>query len=145
MPGTDKKAHSGPQTPVFDLVALKKYGAPMREPTAVLISCKSTKGQPKDIEIRLLSDESEKIRKLLPGWQVFGALVNLGNPTSEDFQNRNDIRIWTQQDLQAILHARDYKYIDQFLWTPPWHWNRGTENLWWNMYKAHHKDLFPNE
>ncbi len=142
LPGTDKKSHSGPQTPVFDLVALD-FGSPMHNPKAVLISCKSTINQPKDIEIRLLSNESEKVRKLLPGWQVFGTLVNLGEPTADDFQNRNDIRIWKQSDLQAILHARDYKYIAQFLWTPPSGWVRDVESMWWGMYKAYHKDLFP--
>ncbi len=141
---TDKKVHSGPQTPVFDLVALN-FGAPMQVPTAVLISCKSSKGQPKYLEISLVSDESEKVRQLLPGWMVFGALVNLGNPTSDDFQNRNDIRIWTQSDLLAILHARDYKYLADFLWTPPWHWKKDIEIMWWNRYKAYHKELFLDE
>lgn len=143
LPSTDKKSHSGPQTPAFDLVALD-FGSPMREPTAVLISCKSTNKQPNNVDIRKLSDESEKVRKMLPGWIVFGALVNLGEPTADDFQNRDDIRIWKQSDLQNILHARDYKYIAQFLWTPPWQWKRAIEINWLYRFKAYHKDLFPD-
>jgi hypothetical protein len=139
-PTTGVKTHSGPQTPVFDLVAVD-FGMPMRSPTAVLISCKSTTNQPSDIDIRLLSNESERVRKLLPGWQVFGVLVNIGEPTADDYQERNDVRIWKQSDLQAILHARDYKYIAEFLWTPPWHWKRDRESMWWGRYKAYHKDL----
>jgi hypothetical protein len=137
---TGEKQHSGPQTPVFDLVALN-YGSPMRVPTAVLISCKSTTNQPSDIDIRLLSNESAKVRGVLEGWQVFGALVNLGEPTADDYQYRNDIRLWKQSDLQIILNARDHKYIAQFLWTPPWQWKQAIEIMWRNMYKAHHNDL----
>ncbi len=138
-PATGEKIHSGPQTPVFDLVALN-YGSPMHGPTAVLISCKSSKNQPKHIDINLLADESVKVRQLLLGWQVFGALVTLGNPASDDFQYRDDTRIWTQSDLQTILHARAHKYIAQFLWTPPWQWRQAIEIMWRNMYKAHHND-----
>lgn len=144
LPDADKKSHSGPQTPVFDLIALD-FGSPMREPTIVLISCKSTIRQPSDVDIRLLSNESAKVRNLLPGWQVFGTLVNLGEPTADDFQNRSDVRIWKQSDLQNILHARDYKYIAQFLWTPPWQWKRAMEIDWLHRYKANHKHLFPDE
>jgi hypothetical protein len=121
------------------------YGSPMHGPTAVLISCKSSKNQPKHIDINLLADESVKVRQLLPGWQVFGALVTLGNPASDDFQYRDDIRIWTQSDLRTILHARAHKYIAQFLWTPPWNWNRNVEILWRNTYIAHHNDLSPDK
>src|SRR5258708_1971634 len=144
QPITGEKEHSGPQTPIFDLVALN-FGAPMRGPTAVLISCKSTRNQPKDIEIRLLSDESQKVRKLLPGWQVFGELVNLDEPTADDFQERNDVRIWKHSDLQVLFQARDSKYIAQFLWTPPWHWKRGVEITWRSMFNAYHKDLYADE
>jgi hypothetical protein len=137
---TGEKQHSGPQTPVFDLVALN-YGSPMSVPTAVLISCKSTTNQPSDIDIRLLSNESTKVRGVLEGWQVFGALVNLGEPTADDYQYRDDIRLWKQSDLQIILNARDHKYIAQFLWTPPWQWKQAIDIMWRNMYKAHHNDL----
>ena len=145
LPNTGETVHSGPETPIFDLVALNFGVSMIQPPTAVLISCKSTRNQPKDIEIRLLSDESVKVRNLLPGWQVFGALVNLGEPTSDDFNYRDDVRIWTQSDLRALLHAKEHRYVAQFLWTPPWHWKRDIEIMWWNTYRAHHRDVFPGE
>ncbi len=144
LPNTGEVVHSGPATPIFDLVALN-FGAPMRAPTAALISCKSDGDQPRLKDMENLSDESHKVRKLLPGWQVFGALVNLGEPTSDDFNYRNDVRIWKQSDLQVLLQARDSKYIAQFLWTPPWHWKRDVEIVWRSMFNAYHKDLFTDE
>jgi hypothetical protein len=129
----------GPATPRYDLVALN-YGAPMRSPTAVLISCKSTANQPDHIKIALLSDESLKVNALLPDWLVFGAFVNLGEPTSDEFNFRRDVRIWTQSDIQALLHAKELRYVAQFLWTPPWQWARAKEIMWWGIYRAHHKD-----
>src|SRR6266487_5771878 len=93
-------------------------------------------------EIRLLSDESIKVRNLFPDWQVFGALVNLGEPTADEFNYRQDVRIWKQSHLQALLRAKEYRHIAQFLWTLPWHWNRASENLWWSSYSAYHKDMF---
>ncbi len=112
----------GPATPTYDLVALD-FGAPMQSPTAVLISCKSTTNQPGRTDIALLSDASTRIQAFLPGWRVFGALVNLGQPTADEFTYREDVRIWKQSHLQALLYAKEYRFIAQFLWTPPWHWN----------------------
>ncbi len=132
---------SGPATPRYDLVALN-FGAPMQTPTAVLISCKSTTNQPQRTEIALLSDESSKVRTVLPEWQVFGAFVNLGEPTADEFNYRQDVRIWKQSHLQALLHAKEQRFISQFLWTPPWSWNRDREIMWWNTYRAYHKDVF---
>jgi len=144
-PNSGSVEQSGPSTPVFDLVALN-FGVPMvYPPTAVLISCKSTRNQPKDIEIRLLSDESAKVRNLLPGWLVFGALVNLGEPTADEFNYRQDVRIWTQSDLRALLHAKEYRYVAQFLWTPPSQWKKDREIMWWNEYIAQHRDFFSGE
>ncbi len=117
----------------------------MQPPTAVLISCKSTNKQPDRIEIALLSNEACKVHELLPDWLVFGALVNLGEPTSDEFNNREDVRIWTQSDLQALLHAKEYRHVAQFLWTPPWQWKRDIEIFWWNAYKAQHRDVFSDE
>ncbi len=131
----------GPATPVYDLVALG-FGAPMQPPTAVLISCKSTTNQPGRTDIALLSDAAGRIRTFLPGWLVFGALVNLGEPTADEFSYRQDVRIWKQSHLQALLHAKEHKFIAQFLWTPPWHWNRQREFMWWNTYVAYHKDVY---
>jgi hypothetical protein len=127
----------GPATPRYDLVALN-IGAPMQSPTAVLISCKSTGRQPDRIEIALLSDESRRVKALLPDWQVFGALVNLGEPTADEFNYRDDVRIWKQPHLQALLHAKELRYVSLFLWTPPWQWNRDRELMWQHMYRANH-------
>ncbi len=131
----------GPATPTYDLVALA-FGAPMQPPTAVLISCKSTTNQPGRTDIALLSDAAGRIRTFLPGWLVFGALVNLGEPTADEFSYRQDVRIWKQSHLQALLHAKEHRFIAQFLWTPPWHWNRQREFMWWNTYVAYHKDMY---
>jgi len=131
----------GPATPTYDLVALD-FGAPMQTPTAVLISCKSTTNQPNRTDIALLSDASRKIHAFLPDWLVFGALVNLGEPTADEFNYRQDVRIWKQSHLQAVLHAKEQSFISQFLWTPPWSWNRDLENMWWNTYRAYHTDVF---
>jgi hypothetical protein len=131
----------GPATPTYDLVALR-FGAPMQSPTAVLISCKSTTRQPDRTEIALLSDASMKIRAFLPGWRVFGALVNLGEPTADEFTYRQDVHIWKQLHLQALLHAKEYRFIAQLLWTSPQDWDRDTENMWWQTYRAYHKDVF---
>ncbi len=128
----------GPATPRYDLVALN-FGAPMQSPTAVLISCKSTTRQPNRTDIALLSDASSMIRAVLPDWLVFGALVNLGEPTADEFSYRQDVRIWKQSHLQALLHAKEYQFIAQFLWTPPWYWNSEREIMWWNTYVAYHK------
>jgi hypothetical protein len=133
----------GPATPTYDLVALD-FGAPMQTPTAVLISCKSTTNQPNRTDIALLSDVSRRMRAFLPDWLVFGALVNLGEPTADEFTDRLDVRIWKQSHLQALLHAKENRFIAQFLWTPPWHWNRDQENMWWRAYGAFHKDVFSN-
>jgi hypothetical protein len=133
----------GPATPTYDLVALD-LGAPLQSPTAVLISCKSTTKQPGRTDIALLSDASSKLRVVLPGWIVFGALVNLGEPTADEFSYRQDVRIWKQSHLQALLHTKEYQFIAQFLWTPPWHWNGEREIMWWNTYIAYHKDVYAN-
>jgi len=133
----------GPATPTYDLVALD-FGAPMQSPTAVLISCKSTTNQPGRTDIALLSDASTRIQAFLPGWRVFGALVNLGQPTAEEFTYREDVRIWKQSHLQALLYAKEYRFIAQFLWTPPWHWNGEKETMWWNTYRAYHNEMFSN-
>jgi hypothetical protein len=143
-PKSGEIKHSGPATPVFDLVALN-FGVPMlQSPTAVLISCKSTDKQPDRIDIALLSNESRKVHELLPDWLVFGALVNLGEPTADEFNHRQDVRIWKQSHLQALLRAKEYRHIAQFLWTPPWNWNRARETMWWDSYIAYHKDVFSN-
>ncbi len=131
----------GPATPTYDLVALD-FGAPMQAPTAVLISCKSTTNQPGRTDIALLSDASRRMHAFLPGWLVFGALVNLGEPTADEFTYRQDVRIWKQSHLQALLHAKEYRLIAQFLWTPPWDWDRDKEIMWWNTYRAYHKEVF---
>jgi len=129
----------GPSTPVFDLVALGFFQE--RLPTAVLISCKRTKSQPNSGEMGVLSDESKKLKRLLPDWLVFGALVNLGEPTADEFNNRNDIRIWKSSHVQAILHARDTSFVEDLLWTPPDRWDETIENSWRNRYVAAHKDV----
>ncbi len=134
----------GPATPTYDLVALD-FGAPLQSPTAVLISCKSTANQPGRTDIALLSDASRRIHALLPDWLVFGTLVNLGEPTADEFTYRQDVRIWKQSHLQALLRAKEYRHVAQFLWTPPWHWNRDREIMWWNTYMAYHKDVFSDE
>ncbi len=132
----------GPATPTYDLVALD-FGAPMMQsPTAVLISCKSTTNQPGRTDIALLSDASMRIQAFLPGWRVFGALVNLGQPTADEFTYRQDVRIWKQSHLQTLLYAKEYRFIAKFLWTPPWHWDGDKEIMWWNTYRAYHKDVF---
>src|SRR5260370_19533252 len=135
---------SGPATPTYDLVALN-FGAPMQPSTAVLISCKSTAQQPNRTEIALLADASSRVRAFLPDWLVSGAIVNLGQPTADEFSYRQDVRIWKQSHLQALLHAKEHRFIAQFLWTPPWHWNRQRESMWWNAYVADHKDVFSDE
>ena len=131
-PESGGRRQSGPATPVFDLVAINFSSHVLQSPTAVLISCKSTNKQPDRTVIALLSDESRKVHALLPDWVVFGALVTLGEPTADEFMYRQDVRIWKQSDLQALLNAKEYRSIAQFLWTPPWNWNRDTEILWRN-------------
>jgi hypothetical protein len=127
---------SGPATPRYDLVALNFGAPPMQRPTAVLISCKSTTNQPQRTEIALLSDESSKVRTVLPEWQVFGAFVTLGEPTADEFNYRQDVRIWKQSHLQALLHAKEQRSMALFLWTPPWVWDSDREIMWWNTYRA---------
>ena len=126
----------GPETPVFDLVALGFFTA--HSPTAVLISCKSSKNQPNLGEIGKLCDEAVKIRSLLPGWLVFGTLVVLGEPTAQEFNYRQDIRIWKQSHVQAILHAPAREYVNALIWTPPHHWHPDTESIWRSQYKLSH-------
>ncbi len=130
----------GPATPTYDLVALR-FGAPMQPSTAVLISCKSTTNQPNRTDIALLSDASTRVQALLPGWLVFGALVNLGQPTADEFMYRQDVRIWKQLHLQAVLHAKEHQFIAQFLWAPPWYWDADKETMWWNTYRASHREV----
>lgn len=134
-PKSGDRKQTGPATPVFDLVAVRYSVHILQSPTAILISCKSTNKQPNRIDIALLSDESRKVQSLLPDWIVFGALVNLGEPTADEFTYRQDVRIWKQSDLQALLNAKEYQSIAQFLWTPPWNWNRDTETMWQNIYR----------
>ena len=114
-PNSGSKKQSGPATPVFDLVAVNFGAHVLQSPTAVLISYKSTNKQPNRTDIALLSDESRKVHTLLPNWVVFGVLVNLGEPTADEFTYRQDVRIWKQSDVQALLHAKDYQSIAQFL------------------------------
>ena len=85
-----------------------------------------------------------RVHAFFPGWLVFGALVNLGEPTADEFTYRQDVRIWKQSHLQALLRAKEYRHIAHFLWTPPWDWNRARETIWWNSYVAYHKDVFSN-
>ncbi len=132
----------GPATPRFDLVILNPGTLPMQSPVVVLISCKSTRKQPNRTDIALLSDEANKLRRVFPGLLVFGALVNLGEPTADEFTYRQDVRIWKQSHLQALLRAKEYRFITQFLWTPPWDWDRNREIVWWQTYTAYHKDVF---
>ena len=134
-PKSGERKQSGPATPVFDLVAVNFSVHVLQRPTAVLISCKSTDRQPNRTDIALLSDVSNKLHALLSDWLVFGALVNLGEPTADEFNYRQDVRIWKQSDLQALLNAKEYRSVAQFLWTPPWNWNRETEIMWRNTYR----------
>ena len=131
--------HSGPATPRFDLVALNPGILPLQSPIAVLVSCKSTRKQPNRTDIALLSDEANKLGRLFSGLLVFGVLVNLGEPTADEFTYRQDVRIWKQSHLQALLHAKEYRFISEFLWTPPWNWDRDREIMWWRTYEAYHK------
>lgn len=130
-------ASGGPETPVFDLVALGFFSN--QPPTAVLISCKS-KNQPNLGEIGKLSDDAVRVGSLLPDWLVFGTLAVPEEPTAQDFNYRQDIRIWKKSHLQAILHAHERKHIDMLIWTPPWHWNSDIEGIWSSTYKANQKD-----
>lgn len=127
----------GPETPIFDLVALGFFTT--RPSTAILISCKSSKNQPNLGEIGKLSDEAEKVRSVLSGWLVFGTLVVLGEPTAQEFNYRQDIRIWNQSHVQAILHASAREQVDSLIWTPPQHWHPDTESIWRSQYKPIHK------
>lgn len=130
-------ASGGPETPVFDLVALGLfYNKP---PVAVLISCKS-KNQPNLGEIGKLSDDVARVGSLLPDWLVFGTLAVPEEPTAQDFNYRKDIRIWKKSHLQAILHAQERKHIDMLIWTPPSHWNSEIEGIWSSTYKANQID-----
>ncbi len=81
----------------------------------------------------------------MPGWRVFGALVNLGQPTADEFTDRQDVRIWKQSHLQALLYAKEYRFIAQFIWAPPWHWNAEREVMWWNTFRAYHQEMFSQE
>jgi hypothetical protein len=114
----------------------------MQTPTAVLISCKSTTKQPVRNDIALLADTAMRMHAFLSDWLVFGVLVNLGEPTADEFTYRQDVRIWKQSHLQALLHAKEYGHVAQFLCTQPWHWNRAREIMWWNSYVTYHKDVF---
>ncbi len=131
-------ASGGPETPVFDLIALGLFSN--QPPVAVLISCKS-KNQPNLGEIGKLSDDAARVGSLLPDWLVFGALAVPEEPTAQDFNYRQDIRIWKRSHLQAILHAHERKYIDMLIWTPPWHWNSEIEGMWSSTYQANQKDM----
>jgi len=128
----------GPETPVFDLVALGFFTT--RPPTAILISCKSSKHQPNLGEIGKLSDEAVKVRSVLSGWSVFGTLAVLGEPTAQEFNHRQDIRIWKQSHVQAILHASAHEQVDSLIWTPPQHWHRDTESIWRSRYEKSQKN-----
>ncbi len=136
---TGSALSGGTETPVIDLVAIGLFTN--RLPTAVLISCKS-KNQPNLGEIGKLSDEAARVSQLLSGWIVFGTLALPEEPTAQDFNYRQDIRIWKKSHLQMILHAHERKHVDMLLWTPPWHWNSQIEGIWLSMYKAYHKDVF---
>ncbi len=127
-------ACGGNETPVFDLVALGFFQ--YHHPTAVLISCKNSKNQPNLGEIGKLSDETYRIRQLLPGWVVFGTLALTGEPTADEFGYRNDIRILKQSHLTAILNAHAREQVDHLLWTQPGSWNKASEILWRSMYHA---------
>lgn len=126
----------GTNTPAYDLIALNVR---QTTPIAVLISCKSTDRQPNRTSINLLSDISHRLTDLVPGWLVFGVMVNLGEPTSDEFNYRQDIRIWKQSHLQAILNARERKYLEMLLWTPPQQWTHEVEVTWKNAYDSYHK------
>ncbi len=91
-------------------------------------------------EIGKLSDEAVKVRSLLSGWLVFGTLLVLGEPTAQEFNYRQDIRIWKQSHVQAILHASVREYVDPLIWSPPHHWHRDTESIWRSQYKPTRKD-----
>ncbi len=136
---TGSASSGGPETPVFDLVALGFFTR--NTPTAILISCKS-KNQPNLGEIGKLSDEAARVGLLLPDWLVFGTLAVPEEPTAQDFSYRQDIRIWKKSHLQMILHAHERKHIDMLLWTPPRHWNSDIESAWLSMYNAYHRDVF---
>ncbi len=131
---TGSAAYGGNETPVFDLVALGFFQ--YHHPTAVLISCKNSRNQPSLGDIGKLSDETYRVRQLLPGWVVFGTLALTGEPTADEFGYRKDIRILKQSHLKAILNAHAREQIDHLLWTQPSNWNRTSEMLWRSMYDA---------
>jgi hypothetical protein len=127
-------ACGGNETPVYDLVALGFFN--IQVPTTVLISCKNSTHQPNLGEIGRLSDEVHKVKQLLSGWLVFGTLTLTTEPTADEFGYRNDIRIWKQPHIRAILNAQAKEQVDRLVWTHPNHWNVTSEALWRSLYDA---------
>ena len=83
------------------------------------------------------------MRKLLPGWLVFGVLAYSGEPTADEFGYRKDIRIWKLSHLRAILNAQAKEQIDGLLWTSPTSWNVHSEKLWHSLYDAFPRNRYP--
>jgi hypothetical protein len=58
----------------------------------------------------------------LPGGPVFGALVNRGEPTADEFTNRQGVRIWKQSHY-AVYYI--YYGIERAFSRGKSHHNRG--------------------
>jgi len=106
----------GPATPGIDLLALD-----LKSQSAVGISLKSKPKAPSSDEIEKLLNAVGELSAHLDGWHTFGILACLAPANHlSAFKTREDIRVWSREDVEFISNADGVEAIRYLLWLPPW-------------------------
>lgn len=102
----------GTATPGYDLVALN-----YARRRVVLISVKGYTNNPSQEDCQKLLDAVDAVQEMLRGWYVSGILAcHATNNKLGLAKMRNDLLIWSREDLETLLEADRRGTIDFLLW-----------------------------
>lgn len=105
----------GTATPGYDLVALNHA-----KQRVVLISAKGSTNNPSQEDCQKLLDAVDAVQEMLPGWYVSGILACHATDNKLGLAKmRNDLVIWSREDLEMLFQADKREVIEPLLWTPP--------------------------
>lgn len=105
----------GTATPGYDLVALN-----LAKKQAVLISAKGTSNNPSQEDCQKLLDAVDTVQALLQGWNVSGILACHATDNKLGLAKmRNDLVIWSQEDIITLILSDKRTTIDFLLWRRP--------------------------
>ena len=105
----------GPATTGYDLIAIDHP-----QHRAVLISVKGYTNNPSQEDCQKLLDAVERIQELLPEWDVTGKYAcHATNNKLGLAKMRNDLQIWSHEDLETLFWADKYESVQPLLWPLP--------------------------